>query len=285
MITLNDNLRLAKDAIQFVKACLPYDAANINFAWPTSTLRVCCRRLFLSYIASLFKKIITVSQEERFILEACISMIFKAGNCSEQSVLAFNYLNVLKIKNVELIRLYSDDHRFLLIGRNKNSSLKDQRNWGSSAVICDPWAGKCYPAHQLIQEMNALLNTNYVRTADFKMVLFYSEKQENSIYNTIPDPIEHIYQDAKIKKQYINTAMDSYLLLLFTLALFEYQYPKNPIYSALLAKTMICLCNVIVVTRALNYMETKGFFFSCKEKDQPMNKLDDALLDPHPVIT
>ncbi len=54
---------------------------------------------------------------------------------------------------VELVRILNGRHTFLVIGRDQNSDLRDYRTWGDHCLVCDPWAGKYYPAWAIETEL------------------------------------------------------------------------------------------------------------------------------------
>lgn len=54
---------------------------------------------------------------------------------------------------VELVRILNGRHTFLVIGRDQNSDLRNFRTWGNCCLVCDPWAGKYYPASAIEREL------------------------------------------------------------------------------------------------------------------------------------
>jgi hypothetical protein len=68
------------------------------------------------------------------------------GNCGELTAATFMLLYNLDIRPLDFMALkFPADHAFVVIGRA--GSDKDEtpgRNWGESAVICDPWASGLY---------------------------------------------------------------------------------------------------------------------------------------------
>lgn len=62
----------------------------------------------------------------------------KCGNCGEFSALAFMLLYDYGVKPIDWMALKGGDHAFVVIGRS-NKNANDFKNWGSEAVICDPW--------------------------------------------------------------------------------------------------------------------------------------------------
>lgn len=81
----------------------------------------------------------------------------RRGNCDELSSLAKRYLSTEHHKNISAERfwLQGGDHAYLVI--NRGSSSNQFKDWHESAVVCDPWAGKVYPASLIASKLG-----NYV---------------------------------------------------------------------------------------------------------------------------
>jgi len=68
---------------------------------------------------------------------------YQIGNCYEHTVLAYYYvITKFKVK-ASMIDLKNIDHCFLLLGAEDSSEF---HKWGDSAVVCDPWDNRYYPA-------------------------------------------------------------------------------------------------------------------------------------------
>lgn len=110
----------------------------------------------------------------------------QAGNCEEMAKIAFVYLAEHNIRPIELVYVRGNpdgynirqfgtttnievepDHAFVIIGREINITERNERNsgiisipnyntWNFGAVICDPWAKRCYLAHNLPMEMEMI---------------------------------------------------------------------------------------------------------------------------------
>jgi hypothetical protein len=63
---------------------------------------------------------------------------FSCGNCAELAASAFIYLHKLNVRPLDYMVLGGADHAFVVIGREVDTS--DWTKWGTSAVVCDPWA-------------------------------------------------------------------------------------------------------------------------------------------------
>jgi hypothetical protein len=100
------------------------------------------------------------------------------GNCEVQASVAFDYLAKKGVRPLEMIyfapppnfqakhinlpvtgtqaTLEAVDHTFVVIGRDATSNVKDYTTWNMDAVVCDPWAKRCYFARHLIAESELL---------------------------------------------------------------------------------------------------------------------------------
>lgn len=72
------------------------------------------------------------------------------GNCGHLSHLAFDFLRQQGPASIpyEIFTIVDGDHMFIVIGRLPGSDENDPSTWGPDAVVCDPWAHRCYPASQ-----------------------------------------------------------------------------------------------------------------------------------------
>lgn len=80
---------------------------------------------------------------ERFRQVANITVKSKAGNCNEQSIVAFMDLYDSGIRPLSWVHLDNGKHAFVVIGR-KPKSGNNPANWGDDCVVCDPWANEAY---------------------------------------------------------------------------------------------------------------------------------------------
>jgi hypothetical protein len=80
---------------------------------------------------------------ERFRQIANITVRTKAGNCNEQSIVAFMDLYDLGIRPIAWMYLDNGRHAFVVVGR-KPKTDNNPANWGDDCVVCDPWAGEAY---------------------------------------------------------------------------------------------------------------------------------------------
>jgi hypothetical protein len=80
---------------------------------------------------------------ERFRQVANITVRTKAGNCNEQSIVAFMDLYDLGIRPLAWVHLDNGRHAFVVIGRSPKSGSNPSK-WGENCVVCDPWANEAY---------------------------------------------------------------------------------------------------------------------------------------------
>ncbi|HEY8558925.1 MAG TPA: hypothetical protein VIL74_00880 [Pyrinomonadaceae bacterium] len=74
---------------------------------------------------------------------ANITVKTKAGNCNEQSIVAFVDLYDLGIRPLAWVYTGNERHAFVLIGRASGTG-PNPANWGDDCVVCDPWANEAY---------------------------------------------------------------------------------------------------------------------------------------------
>src|SRR5690348_8848770 len=67
----------------------------------------------------------------------------RAGNCDDQSCVAFVYLLDNKVRPLDWMHLTNQKHSFVLIGRD-GASGTDPAGWGEDVVVCDPWNDAAY---------------------------------------------------------------------------------------------------------------------------------------------
>jgi hypothetical protein len=80
----------------------------------------------------------------RFRQIAEITTRMKSGNCNEQSITAFIYLYDRGVAPLAWMHLTNGKHAFVVLGRT-SSTGDDPAKWGDAAVVCDPWNNESYP--------------------------------------------------------------------------------------------------------------------------------------------
>lgn len=66
---------------------------------------------------------------------------YGAGNCGEQSAIAFQYLRKRNVEPITWTRWSVGNHAFVLLGKPANGTIRNAKEWGDGVVICDPWKG------------------------------------------------------------------------------------------------------------------------------------------------
>jgi hypothetical protein len=72
-------------------------------------------------------------------LMARTAIQIKAGNCGEQSSVAFMYLKEAGIRPIEYFEYTDRDHAFLILNRRAGTDIANFAEWSENAVVCDPW--------------------------------------------------------------------------------------------------------------------------------------------------
>jgi hypothetical protein len=161
-------LEFAKAAVASVKIKLPWGAGN-RFADPVvaANLQSVARKAgygeVLSYAARYATPVVAAIAEAS-IIKYRIEDIYsphpstrlgvvrkwareavqgRAGNCDDQSCVAFVYLLDNKVRPLDWMHLTNKKHSFVLIGRDDTSGT-DPAGWGEDVVVCDPWNDTAY---------------------------------------------------------------------------------------------------------------------------------------------
>lgn len=157
---LETNLKYAHEALRHTNEALPYGAINYQ-----EDLRGVSDEMILRMDDMRNEAERALKQEFQLhpnldpILEVIsrIAKKHKIGNCAEQSSVAYLYLkNDKNLRKVERLALINGDHCFIVIGRDPLGDVRDPSTWGKSAVVCDPWGKRYFPAEQLFDQLNKL---------------------------------------------------------------------------------------------------------------------------------
>lgn len=157
--TLDYHLALAKEIIAYTQHVIKMGTTELSFNDVTDKstrkeLKQKIRRLRALYHADdPFSLEIDMALR---LFERKVGMIlsWQFGNCMEHVYLALDFLiNETKKTSGEIFRIEGGDHVFLVIGRKLRSRIDDPMTWGKTAVICDPWAKKAYPAHEYLEKL------------------------------------------------------------------------------------------------------------------------------------
>ncbi|MBP7676643.1 MAG: hypothetical protein KBB14_09995 [Thermoanaerobaculia bacterium] len=163
------NLAVAKEAVAWVKAMVPFGASNRGSdyveSWKKNRKKIegpdpgvldkvlGGMTAFLPLLTGANRAMqirgevtgeAATDYLSRFRQIYDITLRTKAGNCNEQSITAFVWLLDRGVKPIAWMYLTNGKHAFVAIGR-KAGSGNDPAKWGDSVVVCDPWAGEAYP--------------------------------------------------------------------------------------------------------------------------------------------
>jgi len=67
---------------------------------------------------------------------------YGAGNCGEQSAIAFSSLRRRGVEPLTWARWSIGNHAFVILGKPRDGTAKNFADWAGTGVICDPWKGK-----------------------------------------------------------------------------------------------------------------------------------------------
>ena len=179
---LEKNVALAKDAIKYVKSLKLKSSTDMERQipyieyHPTEEYRsVVSDILYMNRI----RQGTTIDEYVELTKEKAPQL--GVGNCSDQAILAANYLiEEKKENNVALIALTLkgqnpvnvdaiDQHVFAVVGLDKNANLKDPDTWGENAVLVDPWGNISdpvkseNPSRSALNKLYALFRTKYMK--------------------------------------------------------------------------------------------------------------------------
>jgi hypothetical protein len=73
---------------------------------------------------------------------------YGAGNCGEQSALAFSYLKSKRIEPIDWVHFLNRDHAFVLLNRPKGLIKGKLRQNLSQVILCDPYYQRTGPLTQ-----------------------------------------------------------------------------------------------------------------------------------------
>ncbi len=66
---------------------------------------------------------------------------YGAGNCGEQSAIAFQYLRKRNVEPLTWTRWSVGNHAFVLLGKPRAATIHNAKDWIDGVVVCDPWKG------------------------------------------------------------------------------------------------------------------------------------------------
>lgn len=125
-----------------------------------------------------------------FVATIKITSKFSLGNCHEMAMQALSY-SMLKHPNIlsEIFVLNPGDHTFLVLGRSVVSNPNDPETWGSTCVVCDPWANNVFPASEYNTKLTGFTSVQNTRHA----VPYYDENGEKLVLVKPLDKLNSTY--------------------------------------------------------------------------------------------
>jgi hypothetical protein len=158
MMSISQYLREAQAAVKFVQAHMTFGADNkladkirtggANH-WAIENMRADAESFMNdgnSWIA--FKE-----EANKVDVRAWLAKHYGAGNCMEQSALAYVYLRDRKIAPLDWCRfdIRRKNHAFVILGAAAEIRLNNFAEWTRGAVLCDPWDGYAGEACYIIR--------------------------------------------------------------------------------------------------------------------------------------
>ena len=152
---LEENLQHAKDAIKYVRSFLIYgsntEKDSLRPDWQPERLPIMRQEvLVLATIHAMqnggVAEFPVISKLTKKALKK-----FQFGHCGEQAQAAFVFLDKKGVYPLDFCMTNIGGHNLVVIGRKSKSNPEDISTWGSSAVVCDPWAEKAYPLSDFLE--------------------------------------------------------------------------------------------------------------------------------------
>lgn len=154
------NLMYAKEALEHTLKELPEGAINYRDDMQGVSAESICKLIQLreesTQIAN--EELKTYDHMDKGIeIQARVAKKYKMGNCGEHAAVAYSYLkNEKNLRKLDYFVLVNGDHAFVIIGKKPLIEAHDYRNFGKSAVACEPWGKTFFPAEQLFEKLNQI---------------------------------------------------------------------------------------------------------------------------------
>ena len=143
------NLSAAREAVQYVKGKVKLGAANNPFklqSGPVGQLKAmdAILKVWKGEDADMEAKFINPADGLRVAQTfAANAELYGAGNCGEQSAMAYIHLRNRGVFPIDWVRFNDKDHGFVIVGRTKHGSYKGdeitRQPWFEDVVICDAY--------------------------------------------------------------------------------------------------------------------------------------------------
>ena len=210
-VRLCENMAIAREIIDYVKTALPHGACNILNAKVTydeiCELRAVEIKRFRVFeeartkintliegqgipetIWNVLYVFLRILNETELGIRSNVAKSYKMGNCSEYVNVALDYLKEKGApRRAEAIADRLNDHIFIVIDRDPNGILNDVTTWGSSALICDPWAKRIIFPERFDQEFTSIFSRHLSPPKTFL------EKKEFSVYYRHDDTLVGLF--------------------------------------------------------------------------------------------
>jgi hypothetical protein len=162
-------LTAAKEAVNYVNNKMPYGSVNNPGDWVSKALvgpflsayrqATGFKDGIIPELKSLSKTAQNMTEPQRNLLMVEVwakhALKMKAGNCSIQAALAFQFLRAEKrLFPVEMMQFRFKNHAFVILGRPADTDLENFADWTKDAIVCDPWRHNAALAGQLVTWFN-----------------------------------------------------------------------------------------------------------------------------------
>lgn len=158
---LNRNLGNAKKAVAYARSVLPNGAAN-NWDDVKRSRGLALSSTLCARVAMLGVNPGVSWDVNELRLLSSVAKSCGGGNCGEHAAVAFIYLVDRYVSPVDIMERANADHNFVVIGRYGRAH--EPGTWGETAVVCDPWMNKAYPATEINKQMAAGARVSPVST-------------------------------------------------------------------------------------------------------------------------
>jgi hypothetical protein len=149
MGSAKENYANAAIAVNYVKSKVVLGAANKGYDQLTTVglvnLGLLGGRVFnnISYVVEGGDN----DSIQEALRTAAYAKAFGAGNCTEQSAVAFSYLYEQEVRPIDWMG--HSGHMFVIVGREDKGNISSRpETWNAEAYVCDPWKSIVYPAKE-----------------------------------------------------------------------------------------------------------------------------------------
>jgi hypothetical protein len=175
--SLTENITKAEEAVKYVLKEVPVSPNYLERLQIDWSKEDCTMSGFHGLSTTAFELAFGELCFETFDEAAIQKLAEKAeecqmGTCLEMSAAGYQYVKKkYPDLKVEIFSIEKGNHVFLVIGRDPKSKPEDYKNWGSDAVVCDPWGNKFYPAAQLEKNLNSFKELRFEQDGTVRTIL------------------------------------------------------------------------------------------------------------------